>query len=123
MRRNSGKFIPNPAEIAKAFPGLFRHDRLAKAMFAAGLNPKSLARASRRARFGTVSADTVMRAMDGDCGTIKKLWIMADIAGIPFSELFDFDPRESEFDRAVSLPTRSSVRSQGRLSVGGASAR
>lgn len=108
MGRDSGHAI--------RFPGHYRHDLLVWRMYQTGLTPKRLAQKSRGKH--SVSADTVMQAMDGGCGTIKKLWAIAKVLELNFSELFNFDLHESEFDRAVLNVDSRPVRSSGPASVG-----
>lgn len=83
MRQNSG--------IKNQYPGRYNHRRIIDEMSAKGLTPEMISKKSRK--LGEyVSEDTIMRAQNGGCGTIKKLWAIATIVGIPFFELFIFDP-------------------------------
>lgn len=93
MRRNAGQVIQ--------FPGYYRHDIILWRMSQTGLTPKKIAQQSKKDGRVSVSEDTVCAAMNGDCGTIKKLWTIANILRLKFSELFNFDLLPNEFDRAV----------------------
>lgn len=53
----------------------------------------------------------------------KQVWPIARLLKIDWCELHDLTPKPNKIDRAASLPASTSVRSQGRQSVGGASAR
>lgn len=56
-----------------------------------------------------------MLAMDGDCGTLNKLWLIAAAMDLKFSELFNFDLQSDEFDCAVK---GKAARSSGSAKVG-----
>lgn len=110
MRRKQGNLIQ--------FPGHYRHDLIVWRMDTTGITPKLIEAQSRMS--GTaVHEDTVERAMNGECGTIKKLWVIAEILNLNFSELFNFNLRKTEFDRAVLNGSSKAVRSAGPVSVGG----
>src|ERR1043165_4472997 len=102
MRPKAGQVIP--------FPGYYRHDLILWRMSQTGLTPKQIAQQSKTETV-SVSEDTVCAAMNGDCGTIKKLWSIANILRLKFSELFNFDLLPNEFDRAVLSGSSRLVRS------------
>ena len=106
-RRDSG--------ITIQYPGHYRHDIICWRMFTAGLTPRKVADKSRQNGERGVSKDTVTLAMDGDCGTLHKLWLIACAMDLNFSELFNFDLPQSEFDRAVK---GKAARSSGPAKVG-----
>src|SRR5690242_17839607 len=113
MGRNQGNII--------RFPGHYRHDLLKWRMSQMGFTPNRLAAHSLFVGPLTVHEDTVWRALEGECGTIKKLWAIAEILNLDFSYLFNFDLRTTEFDRAVL--SRKAVRSSGSAVVGVSQAR
>lgn len=106
MRHKAGQVIQ--------FPGYYRHDLILWRMSQTGLTPKIIAQQSKQDGRLSVSEDTVCAAMNGDCGTIKKLWTIASILRLKFSELFNFDLLPNEFDRAVLNGHSGLVRSEGR---------